>query len=285
AGVPRGVFNLVFGNPAAIADRLTDAPQIKAISFTGSTPVGKLLGARAAQTLKRMTLELGGHAPVLVFDDCDVDAVATAAVTAKFRNSGQVCTSPTRFYVQQSVYERFVSRFAGLARDWRVGDPFDGATQMGPVATARRLDAVEHLSADARKRGIEIAAGGVRLDRPGFYFSPTVLAGAGDDCLAANEEPFGPLALIAPMRDLDEALAKANRLPQALAAYAFTRNTKVVAALREELNAGTIAINHWQASWPETPFGGRGASGFGVEGGVEGLQAFQQIKFVSSSDS
>ena len=215
-----------------------------------------------------------------MFGDVDVEAVATAAVAAKFRNSGQVCTSPTRFYVQQDAYARFTARFTELAANWKVGDPFDPATQMGPVATPRRLEAMARLTEDARAKGARIT-GGEAVSRDGFYWAPTVLADASDDLLAANEEPFGPLALISPVRDLEEALARANRLPQALSAYAFTNDARIQAALRDELSAGTVSINHWQASWPETPFGGRGASGLGVEGGVEGLQAFQQVKFVS----
>ena len=282
AGAPPGVLNVVFGDPPLISRRLLDSPAIKVLTFTGSTEVGRLLAAQAGAGLKRMTLELGGHAPVLIFGDVDIDAVATAAVTSKFRNSGQACISPTRFYVHESVYQRFVARFVELATHWRVGDPFDPATQMGPVANRGRLAAMTRLTEDARTRGVRIAAGGAQIGDTGFFWSPTVLLDAGDDCLAANEEPFGPMAVMCSFQTVEEAVTKANRLPQALAAYAFTHDARIVATLRDEVNAGTIAINHWQASWPETPFGGRGASGFGVEGGIEGLQAFQQIKFIST---
>ncbi|MBV9508774.1 MAG: aldehyde dehydrogenase family protein [Caulobacteraceae bacterium] len=282
AGAPAGTVNLLFGEPAMISQRLLDSHIICGLTFTGSTEVGRGLASLAGAGLKRMTLELGGHAPVLVFGDVDVEAVAAAAVAAKYRNAGQVCTSPTRFYVQQDVYGRFVDRFTAVVRDWTVGDPFALETRMGPVATPRRLDAMARLAEDARDRGLRVT-GGTRVGAEGFFWAPTVLADAGDDCLAANEEPFGPLALIAPFRDADEAVAKANRLPQALAAYAFTHDARLQARLAEAVCAGTLALNHWQASWPETPFGGRGASGFGVEGGVEGLQAFQQIKFVSAA--
>ena len=281
AGLPAGVLNLVFGDPAAISRRLLDSPVTKALTFTGSTRVGRDLAARAGAGLMRMTLELGGHAPVLVFDDIDPEAVADAAVVAKFRNSGQVCTSPTRFYVHKAIYRRFADRFVDGAKALRVGDPFDPEIQMGPVANERRLETMERLTADARGRGVAVAAGGARRSDRGYYWSPTVLTDAGDECLAANEEPFGPLALLTPVASLDEALTRANRTPQALAAYAFTHDSRIQAALREELNAGTVGVNHWQASWPETPFGGRGASGLGLEGGIEGLQAFQQVKFYS----
>jgi succinate-semialdehyde dehydrogenase/glutarate-semialdehyde dehydrogenase len=282
AGVPTGVLNLLFGDPAMISRRLLDSPVIRALTFTGSTGVGRALAGQAGAGLKRMTLELGGHAPVLVFGDVDVEAVATAAVTAKFRNSGQVCTSPTRFYVQQDVYDRFVDRFTELARGWTVGDPFDPATQMGPLANPRRRDAMARLTRDAQAKGARVT-GGEPVGRAGFFWSPTVLVDAGDDCLAAKEEPFGPMAVIAPMRDVEDALTHANRLPQALAGYAFTHDARIQAALKDSLSVGSLAINHWQASWPETPFGGRGDSGFGVEGGVEGLQAFQQIKLISAA--
>jgi len=281
AGVPAGVLNMLFGDPGMISARMTASPIIKALTFTGSTRVGKALAAQAGATLKRLTLELGGHAPVLLFGDVDVESVARAAVAAKFRNCGQVCTSPTRFYIEAGAYPRFAEVFLDAARKLKVGDPLDAATQMGPLAGPRRLETMERLVADARARGVTVATGGERVGSAGWFFAPTVLLDAPDDCLAANEEPFGPLALISPVADVDEALARANRLPQALAAYAFTYDARRQQRIAAELDAGTIAFNHWQASWPETPFGGRGDSGFGVEGGVEGLQAFQQVKFTS----
>ncbi|MET0293934.1 MAG: NAD-dependent succinate-semialdehyde dehydrogenase [Phenylobacterium sp.] len=283
AGVPPGVVGLLFGDPEMISRRLLASSVTQVLTFTGSTPVGRSLAAQAGAGLKRMTLELGGHAPVLVFDDVDVEAVATSAVAAKFRNAGQVCTSPTRFYVQEGAYQRFAERFAQAARALQVGDPFDTATQMGPVQNSRRLEAMARLTEGSRGAA-RLAAGGERRGNRGWFWPPTVLAEAGDDCLAANEEPFGPIAVLSPFATLEEAVTRANRLPQALAGYAFTHDARNAAALRDELDVGTLAINHWQASWPETPFGGRGASGFGVEGGVEGLQAFQQLKFVSQSE-
>ena len=283
AGVPPGVLNLVFGDPVMISRRLLGSPVIRALSFTGSTAVGRALAAQAGGNLQRMTLELGGHAPVLVFDDVDVEAVAGAAVAAKFRNAGQICTSPTRFYVQESIYRRFAKCFAAAARRIAVGDPFTAGVAMGPVQSARRLQWMAQLTDDARARGVTIAAGGQGLRNSGFFWEPTVLVDAGDECLAANEEPFGPMAVLAPFKHLDEALARANRLPQALAGYAMTKNVRIAAAVREEMNVGALAINHWQVSWPETPFGGRGASGYGAEGGVDGIRAFQQIKFIGEA--
>lgn len=282
AGLPPGVLNLVFGNPAQTSQHLLSSPTIRALTFTGSTPVGRQLASLGGSHLKRMTLELGGHAPVLVFDDCDVEAVATAAVAAKFRNAGQICTSPTRFYIQENVFARFRKRFCDLTATWRVGDPFDPQTQMGPVATPRRLEAMQRFTDDAHARNLPVI-GGQRLAREGTFFAPTTFMDEADQSLAANEEPFGPIAILQAFKTVDEVLERANRLPQALAAYAFSHDARIHAVLRDELHAGTIAINQWQASWPETPFGGYGDSGFGVEGGVEGLQAFQQIKFIGSA--
>jgi len=281
AGVTAGVLNLLFGDPQHISGRLLASPVIKALTFTGSTQVGRQLAAQAGANLQRMTLELGGHAPVLIFADADIEATATAAAAAKFRNAGQVCTSPTRFLVHASVYERFVEGFSNAARQLSIGDPFASSTQMGPVQNARRLEWMDRLTADASQHGGTLVTGGKQLGSRGFFWEPTVVADAAPDSLASNEEPFGPLALICSFESEEEALQQANRLPQALAGYAFTHDARIVAALRAELNVGTLAINHFQASWPESPFGGRGASGFGVEGGVEGLQAFQQIKFIS----
>ena len=283
AGLPAGVLNMVFGDPVAVAHQFLASPDIRMVTFTGSTLVGRTLAAQAAADLKRATLELGGHAPCLVFADVDVEAVAAAAVAAKFRTSGQVCTSPTRFYVQQDVYGRFARRFTELAKAWRVGDPLDPNTQMGPVAHPGRLQAMGRMSGDFATCGATLAAGGERLEGDGYFWAPTVLTDASDDLIAANEEPFGPLALIAPFKDVDDAVAKANRLPAALAAYAMTNDARIRGALRDGVEAGTLSITHWQASWPETPFGGLKESGLGLEGGVEGLQSFQQLRFISEA--
>ncbi|ASK35607.1 NAD-dependent succinate-semialdehyde dehydrogenase [Alcanivorax sp. N3-2A] len=283
AGLPAGVVNMVFGDPVAICEQLLSSPVIRMITFTGSTPVGKQLAARATATMKRMVFELGGHAPALVFPDVDLDAVVKGAVATKFRNSGQVCTSPTRFYVHQSIHDQFVEAFVKHAAAITPGDPLAAGTGMGPVQNARRLDALEALVADAREHGATVATGGQRRAGAGFFFPPTVLTGVGPQCRVVNEEPFGPLAMITPFADLDEAIGQANRLPLGLASYAFSNDLRVVDRLSREIRCGNVIINHWKVSFPETPFGGVLDSGVGLEGGIEGLQAFQQIKFVSQA--
>lgn len=281
AGLPAGVLNMVFGDPAEISRRLIASPVIRMVTFTGSTSIGRELAMMAAGGLKRATLELGGHAPVLVFGDADPVIAADTVLAAKLRNSGQICTSPTRMYVHESVYERFVERLAERARGWRVGNGLEAGVQMGPLSNPRRLAAMETLVADALKHGAQLAAGGERLDLPGWFWAPTVLRDAGHECLAANTEPFGPLALVQPFAQLDEALAQANRLPFGLASYVFTRDAATARIASERIDSGVVCINHCQASLPETPFGGFKDSGLGKEGGVEGLQEFMQVKYVS----
>jgi len=283
AGLPDGVVNLLSGDPAAIAEQLLRSPVTRMVTFTGSTAVGKQLAALATQSMMRMVFELGGHAPVLVFPDTDVDAVVKGAVASKYRNSGQVCTSPTRFYVHESVYPDFVEAFTERAASLRLGDPFSEEAQMGPVQNPRRLAALQSLVQDARQQGATVTTGGEALEGPGFFFQPTVLTNVSDDCRAVSEEPFGPLAMISPFPTTDEAIALANRLPVGLASYLFTQDTRVVARVSREIQCGNLSINQWAASFPETPFGGVLDSGVGSEGGVEGLQAFQQIKFVSQA--
>ena len=285
AGLPEGVLSIVFGDPVAISRQLIESPIIRGITFTGSTDVGKLLASMAVQGMKRMTLELGGHAPVVVFDDVNVDAVARAAASAKYRNGGQVCTSPTRFYVHQSIHDRFVEAFAAHANSIAVGDGFDAATVMGPLANARRVEAMEAFVADARTRNIRIAAGGERTGNRGFFYRPTLLENVGNDSMAANVEPFGPLAMTTPFRTFDDVVALANRLPFGLAAYAMTNDLSRARAISAAIESGNVVVNHWQVSLPETPFGGYKDSGVGSEGGIEGLAAFQNTKFVSQAVS
>ncbi len=285
AGLPEDVVSIVFGDPVAISRQLIESPIIRGITFTGSTDVGKLLASMAVQGMKRMTLELGGHAPVVVFDDVNVDAVAKAAASAKYRNGGQVCTSPTRFYVHQSIHDRFVEAFAAHANSIAVGDGFDAATVMGPLANARRVEAMEAFVADARTRNIRIAAGGERTGNRGFFYRPTLLENVGNDSMAANVEPFGPLAMTTPFRTFDDVVALANRLPFGLAAYAMTNDLSRARAISAAIESGNVVVNHWQVSLPETPFGGYKDSGVGSEGGIEGLAAFQNTKFVSQAVS
>ncbi|KAI3590346.1 2,5-dioxovalerate dehydrogenase (plasmid) [Cupriavidus sp. U2] len=280
AGIPDGVVNMVFGDPAEIADILCTSPRIAMVTFTGATSVGKVIGAKAAETMKRATLELGGHAPVVVCDDVDVDRVVRMAVATKYRNSGQVCTSPTRFLVQAPIFQEFCEKFVRAAEALKVGDPFDGATQMGPLKNARRLESIDRLVQDARGRGLVVATGGERIGTEGFFYKPTVILQPSIDSDAATIEPFGPIALISAFDQLDDAIAEANRLPFGLAAYAYTNSLQRSHRLAHEIDSGVVCINEWQASLPETPFGGHKDSGLGSEGGIEGIQEFLRIKCV-----
>ncbi len=281
AGVPPDVLNLVYGEPERVSRHLIGSPVIRKISFTGSTAVGKQLLALAAAGVKRATMELGGHAPVLVFDDVDPVLAARQAVTAKFRNAGQVCTSPTRFYVQEGIYPRFVQAFAEAAQALRIGDGLDRETQLGPLANPRRVAAMEALVADTRASGARLACGGARPDLPGYFFQPTVFADVPETARIMNEEPFGPIVPIAPFRTMEDALECANRLPYGLAAYAMTRSLARAAAASDGLEAGMVCINHFTVSTPASPFGGVKESGYGAEGGTEGMDAYLATKSVT----
>ena len=283
AGVPAGVVNVVFGNPSQTVSRLAADPALRLISFTGGTQVGKTLAAIAAGNMKRMVFELGGHAPVLVFNDANTDVVAKAAVAAKFRNSGQICTSPTRFLVQRESYARFLEIFVATTEKLTVGDPFAPGTDMGPMQNQRRVVAIQDLIRDACERGATLATGGRRIDRPGFWHEPTVLTDVPAEARALHEEPFGPVAIMRPFDDIDDAIREANRLDFGLAAYAFSNSLRTVERVSVALNCGTLAVNHWTASLAETPFGGMKDSGIGAEGGVEGIAAFIQTRFISVS--
>ena len=281
AGVPAGVVNLLYGVPAEISQYLIASPVIRKISFTGSVPVGKQLGSLAGLHMKRATMELGGHAPVLVFDDVETDAVATLLAGMKYRNAGQVCVSPTRFFVQQKVYDRFVAKFIDLASDIKVGDGFAPDSKMGPLANPRRVNAMEGILLDAQEKGAKVETGGKRIGNAGNFFEPTVLTGVPDNARIMHEEPFGPVAVMLPFRDTDEVLQRANSLPFGLASYAFTRDANTAAKVSDTLDHGMVSINHFGIALPETPFGGVKDSGYGHEGGIEGLQAYLQTKFVS----
>ncbi len=283
AGVPAGVIGLVFGDPAEISGYLIPHPTIRKVTFTGSTPVGKQLAALAGLHMKRVTMELGGHAPVIVCDDADVEHAAKQIATAKFRNAGQVCVAPTRFLIQDGVYEQFVERFVGIARDVKVGDGLAEGTTMGPLANPRRVPALESLLADAAKGGAEIRTGGNRIGNKGYFFEPTVVTGVDRDMRMMNEEPFGPLAMMLPFGDLDEAVAEANRLPFGLAAYAYTRSAKTATAIAARVETGMMTINNLGLALPELPFGGVKDSGYGSEGGSEAIEAYLNPKFVSQA--
>ena len=281
AGLPPGVLNLVFGNPAEISEYLIPQSRIRLVTFTGSIPVGKHLAEMAGRHMKPAIMELGGHAPVIVCDDVDPVATAATSVTGKSRNAGQVCVAPTRFFVQEQIYQQFATSFAEKAAALKVGNGLDPANQMGPLANSRRIEAMETLVADARARGARVLAGGHRIGNRGYYFPLTVIADLPDDARAMNEEPFGPLALVNPVKTLDEAIEKANALPFGLAAYAFTRSAANAERLADGVEAGNLSINHFVASVAETPFGGVKDSGYGREGGTEGLQCYTVAKNVS----
>nr|WP_057929599.1 NAD-dependent succinate-semialdehyde dehydrogenase [Burkholderia ambifaria] len=281
AGVPAGVVNIVFGDPAPISERLIKSPIPKKVSLTGSTPVGKLLARLAADTLKRCTMELGGHAPVLVFEDVDVDYTVNALVTAKFRNAGQVCTSPTRFYVHRGIYEQFIARFTERTKQLIVGNGLEEGVQVGPMITERRLAAVDELVQDAVANGATVVTGGQRLDRAGYFYAPTVLRDVPDSAQIMSQEPFGPLAPVTPFDSFDEVIARANSLPYGLAAYVFTRDHSIAMRASESLEAGQVGINGTSVHEVETPFGGVNESGYGHESGIEGLDAYLRTKMIA----
>jgi succinate-semialdehyde dehydrogenase/glutarate-semialdehyde dehydrogenase len=283
AGVPAGVVNLVFGVPSEVSSYLIPHPVIRKISFTGSTPVGKQLAALAGQHMKRVTMELGGHAPAIVFDDADVDVAAKILSANKYRNAGQVCVAPTRFLVHEKVYEPFVEKFVEASKRLKVGDGLDKDTRMGPLANTRRVDAMEALVADAVKKGAQVRTGGNRIGNKGYFFEPTVMTDVPLDARIMNEEPFGPVAPIRSFSDYDEVIAEANRLPYGLAAYAYTRSAKTATALGASIESGMISINHHGLALPEVPFGGMKDSGYGSEGGSEALEGYLNTKFVTQA--
>ncbi len=283
AGVAKGVCSIVFGVPAEVSSHLLATKVIRKMSFTGSTRVGKQLAELAARNMIRTTMELGGHAPVLVFDDVDLEHVLDLSATAKFRNAGQVCVSPTRFYVHESLYARFVEGFAARAKGIQVGDGMDESNRMGPLAHAGRVPFLEPLIDDARQRGAKVHAGGVRRAGPGNFFEPTVMSEVPCESRIMNEEPFGPVAMVNPFRTTEDAIAQANRLPYGLAAYAFTASSKVANRVAAEIESGMVGINSFLISVPESPFGGVKDSGHGSEEGIEGLEACLVTKFVTEA--
>ena len=280
AGLPDGVLNAVFGVPSEVSEYLVPHPTIRKISFTGSVPVGKLLSKMAGEHMKRATMELGGHSPVIVFDDVDTDKVVKMVVGGKFRNGGQVCISPTRFFVHENKYADFVGKFTEMAAAMNVTNGLDEAADMGPLANPRRLDAMAGFVADAREHGADVRTGGERIGNQGFFFQPTVMADVSEDARIMNEEPFGPVVPIVPFKEFDEVIERANRLEFGLASYAFTSDDNKANALADKLESGMVGVNSLAISLPEAPFGGIKDSGHGSEGGMEGLEAYQNTKFV-----
>ena len=273
AGLPPGVCQLVFGVPDEVSRHLLASPIIRKLSFTGSTAVGKHLLTLAAATVKRTTMELGGHSPVIVFDDADLGRTVEMLATAKFRNSGQVCVSPTRFYIQEGIYDRFVAAFTERVRKVNVGDGLLDTSHMGPMANPRRPAAMETFIADATSHGAKVHTGGERHGKEGLFFQPTVISDVPVHARIMNEEPFGPVAVLAPFATFDEVVEKANRLPYGLAAYAFTESAKRAMLIGDAIESGMVGINAVVMAAVDSPFGGVKESGFGSEDGPEGLAA------------
>ena len=282
AGIPAGVIGLVYGNPAEISNYLIPHPVIRKVTFTGSTPVGKQLAGLAGLHMKRVTMELGGHAPVIVAEDADIVRAAKASAAGKFRNAGQVCIAPTRFLVQNSVREAFVAELVKASQALKVGNGMTEGTTMGPLANPRRLEAMKRLTEDAVQRGATVVTGGEQIGSAGHFFAPTVLTGLHADSLVLNEEPFGPMAAVQGFDTLDQAIAEANRLPFGLAAYAFTGSLRSAHALTHGVQTGMLWINQPAMAFPELPFGGVKDSGYGSEGGPEALEAYLSTKSVST---
>ncbi len=283
AGLPAGVLNLVFGVPSEISEYLIPHPVIRKVTFTGSTAVGKQLAALAGKHMKRATMELGGHAPAIVFEDADVDVAVKILSANKFRNAGQVCVSPTRFLVHEKVYGPFVDKFVAAAKALKVGDGLQADTRMGPLANARRVEAMEAFVADAKSKGAKVQTGGKRIGNKGFFYEPTVLTDVPTEARIMNEEPFGPVAPIMPFKDYESVVAEANRLPYGLAAYAYTKSAKTAAAIGSALESGMVSINHHGLALPEVPFGGVKDSGYGSEGGTEVIEPYLNTKFITQA--
>ena len=283
AGLPAGVLNLVFGVPANISEHLIAKQDVRKISFTGSIPVGKHLAGLAAKGMKRATMELGGHSPVVVFADADPEKSADTIAAYKYRNAGQVCISPTRFYVQEPVYSRFLARFTEYAKSLKLGDGLEKGVTMGPLANARRIDAMDKFVKDANDRGGKIVTGGKRRGNQGYFYEPTVITDLPDDSMLMTQEPFGPLAPVVTFKTFDEVVERANSLPFGLAAYAFTGSAHTANLIGDALQSGMVGVNSINISTPETPFGGVKESGYGSEGGIEGLQAYLNTKFISQA--
>ncbi len=281
AGLPKGVLQVVFGVPDQVSSHLIASPIIRKVTFTGSVPIGRLLSARAAEGVKPITLELGGHGPVLVFADADIEKAAVEGVANRFRGTGQVCISSTRFLIQREAYAEFVEHFVAATQALKIGDGMDPQTQVGPLANPRQLAKMEQLIADAVEKGARVLAGGEALPGAGFFFQPTVLADVPMSARIMHEEPFGPIAILMPFDELSDGLQEANRLPYGLSAYAFTSNARTAIDVADGLEAGMIGINQYRIVATELPFGGMKESGHGSEGGIEGIEHYLTNKFIS----
>lgn len=285
AGLPPGVLNLVFGNPADISGYLIPQEAVRLVAFTGSTVVGRHLSTLAAQHDTRVLMELGGHAPVIVCEDTDVQTAALSSAVRKMRNAGQVCTSPTRFFAHETIFDEYADAFVARAKKTIVGNGMDQGVEMGPTANDRRIPALTDLVEDAQAKGATVATGGGRHGDIGYFFEPTVLLNVPENARIMQEEPFGPVAVVNPVSSLDHAIAQANSVPYGLAGYAFTNRADYIDRLIDEVEVGNLSINTLEASMPETPFGGVKSSGYGREGGTEGLHNYMTIKNVWHSAS
>ena len=280
AGLPPGVLNLVFGTPSEISDFLIPQDAVRLVAFTGSTNVGRHLTTLASEHMTPVLMELGGHAPVIVCEDADVEKAAINGAERKMRNAGQVCTSPTRFFVHDGIYESYIEKFVKRAAATKVGNGMDDGVEMGPLANDRRIPALSELVEDACTKGAELRTGGTRLGNKGYFFQCTVLANVPESARIMQEEPFGPVAVINSVGSLDEAIEKANSVPYGLAGYAFTNRADYIDRLIDRVEVGNLSINTLEASMPETPFGGVKSSGSGREGGTEGLENYLTVKNV-----
>jgi succinate-semialdehyde dehydrogenase/glutarate-semialdehyde dehydrogenase len=281
AGLPKGVLQVVFGVPDQVSSHLIASPIIRKVTFTGSVPIGRLLSARAAEGVKPITLELGGHGPVLVFEDADIEKAAIEGVANRFRGTGQVCISSTRFLIQRGAYQAFVDHFVAATQALRIGDGLHPNTQVGPLANPRQLAKMEELVADAVEKGARVLVGGEALSGEGYFFQPTVLADVPISARVMHEEPFGPIAVLMPFDELADGLQEANRLPYGLSAYAFTSSARTAIDVADGLEAGMIGINQYRIVATELPFGGMKESGHGSEGGIEGIEHYLTHKFIS----
>ncbi len=281
AGLPPGVLNIVWGAPDKVSDYLIRSPISRKVSFTGSVPIGKQLAALAGAHMKRVTMELGGHSPVLVFDDADVERAATMLAKFKVRNAGQVCVSPTRFYVQSKAYDKFLAKFVDVLKNIKVGNGLEEGVEMGPLAHERRVPAISKFVEDARQRGADVVLGGDPMGGKGFFFPPTVITGLKDDSMLMTQEPFGPIAPVVPFTDADEVILRANSLPFGLSSYVFTNSLQTATKVSNALESGMVNINHFGSALPETPFGGIKDSGIGSEGGLETFDGYLVTKFVT----
>ena len=281
AGIPVGTINLVYGNPAEISGYLIPHPIVRKVTFTGSTPVGKQLAGIAGQHMKRVTMELGGHAPVIVCDDADIALAVKCTAGAKFRNAGQVCISPTRFLVHEDVRADFVAALTKYAQGLKVGDGLAEGTQMGPLANPRRLTAMAEFMADAVQSGAEVTTGGARIGDSGNFYAPTILNNVPTTARIFNDEPFGPVAAVQGFTDLNAAIKEANRLAFGLAGYAFTKSLKNAHLLSQRVEVGMLWVNQPATPSAELPFGGIKDSGYGSEGGPEALEACLNTRAIS----